>query len=55
MSPIFYHMNRHSTPHTRHKHDTARREAASGRRIFVAIIAVFVVLALLLLAALSIL
>lgn len=48
-------MNRHSTSNSRHKQDAARREATSGRRIFVAIIAVFVVLALLLLAALSIL
>jgi len=48
-------MNRHSTSNSRHKQDAARRAAPSGRRIFVAIIAVFVVLALLLLAALSIL
>ena len=50
-----YHMNRHSTPNSRHKQDAARREAASGRRIFISIVAVFVVLALLLIAAMTLL
>ena len=48
-------MNRHSTSNSRHKQDAARREAANGRRIFISIVAVFVVLALLVIAAMTLL
>lgn len=47
-------MNRNSS-HPRRKDETSRREAAQGRRVFISIIAVLVVLAVIGIAALTLL